>query len=195
MADPENDETIGTGPSTTPVPFPRSYWVLPGQFLAGCYPGSLDEEEAGQKLKGLLDCGIRHVINLMEPDELDWSGKPFEPYERRIVSLAASMGCRVTMERMPIEDTWVPTEEEMTRILDRIDQSIQDNRPVYVHCWGGRGRTGTVVGCYLARQGLASGKKALDMVQTLRKNTVDRDRLSPETTQQMNMALSWKKGK
>ena len=28
-----------------------------------------------------------------------------------------------------------------------------DGRKVYVHCWGGVGRTGTVVGCYLVRQG------------------------------------------
>jgi len=26
---------------------------------------------------------------------------------------------------------------------------------VYVHCWAGRGRTGTVVGCYLKRHGIA----------------------------------------
>jgi hypothetical protein len=24
------------------VPFDRSYWVVPGRFLAGCYPGDLD---------------------------------------------------------------------------------------------------------------------------------------------------------
>lgn len=194
MADPKNDETTGTQSLTTSVPFPRSYWVLPGQFLAGCYPGSLNEEEAGQKLKGLLEHGIRHVINLMEPDELDWSGKPFEPYEGRIVSLAASMGRQVSVERMPIEDTWVPTKEGMSQILDRVDQSIQNNRSVYIHCWGGRGRTGTVVGCYFARRCLASGSKALELIRTLRKTTADYDSPSPETTRQMNMVLSWKEG-
>jgi hypothetical protein len=32
--------------TTPPVPFPRSYWVIPGKLLAGCYPGAKDPKEA-----------------------------------------------------------------------------------------------------------------------------------------------------
>ncbi len=28
------------------VPFNRSYWVVPGKFLAGCYPGSVNKDKA-----------------------------------------------------------------------------------------------------------------------------------------------------
>lgn len=31
---------------TKSVPFNRSYWVVPGKFLAGCYPGSEDRQLA-----------------------------------------------------------------------------------------------------------------------------------------------------
>ncbi len=34
----------------------------------------------------------------------------------------------------------------MTQILDDIDSAIADEGVAYVHCWGGIGRTGTVVG-------------------------------------------------
>jgi protein-tyrosine phosphatase len=37
--------------------------------------------------------------------------------------------------------------ELMTTILDAIDESMTAGKPVYVHCWGGMGRTGTVIGC------------------------------------------------
>jgi hypothetical protein len=37
------------------VPFPRSYWVVPGKFLAGYYPGSRDSVTAQAKLKNLLE--------------------------------------------------------------------------------------------------------------------------------------------
>ena len=36
-----------------PVPFPHSYWVIPGLFLAGEYPGAKNQEEARQKLENL----------------------------------------------------------------------------------------------------------------------------------------------
>ena len=173
------------------VPFNRSYWVIPGKFLAGCYPGSENRQQALQKLTGLIDSGIRTVINLMEKDEFNWAGRAFEGYEEQMQSIAASIGHSVSLERMPIKDTWVPSRIEMIEILDRIDDSINDGKPVYAHCWGGRGRTGTVAGCYLARHGLATGRNILKMIQDLRKNTEDHHMPSPETPQQVDMVLSW----
>lgn len=64
--------TVVKEPLIPSVPFGRSYWVVPGKLLAGFYPRSLDPKEAHMKLKSLLDHGIRHVINLMEPNEFNW---------------------------------------------------------------------------------------------------------------------------
>ena len=49
----------------------------------------------------------------------------------------------------------------LKHILDEIDGAILNGKTVYVHCLGGIGRTGTVVGCYLVRHGIAAGGKAL----------------------------------
>ena len=38
-------------------------------------------------------------------------------------------------------------------MLDAIDDQLENGGNVYVHCWGGKGRTGTVVGCWLIRHG------------------------------------------
>jgi hypothetical protein len=176
------------------IPFSRSYWVVPEKFLAGYYPGSKDQDEAHQKLRALLNHGIRHVINLIEPDERDWRGTPFIPYEDQMESIASSMGHRVTLDRMPIRDTWIPSRPEMRRILDRIDRCIETHKPVYIHCWGGRGRTGTVVGCFLARHEIASGRDLFCQIQKLRKHAEDAYLRSPETQQQDDMVLSWVEG-
>ena len=56
---------------------------------------------------------------------------------------------------------------------------------------GGIGRTGTVVGCYLARHGYASGQKVLELIKSLRKYTEDHTQPSPETWEQIDMVLSW----
>jgi len=176
------------------VPFSRSYWVVPGKFLAGCYPGSEDVQEAERKLRGLLEHGIRHVINLMEPDEFNRAIKPFVPYEGAMKSIANSMGFEVTFERIPIRDGWVPSHGEMVRILDCIDTNIETDRPVYLHCWGGRGRTGTVVGCYLVRHGLCAAHEAVGEIRELRRQTNDYDEPSPESMRQTEMILSWVEG-
>ena len=172
------------------MPFPRTYWVAPG-LMAGCYPGAADEERARHKLQGLLDAGIRYVISLMEGDETNRDGKPFAPYESQMETLADAMGVKVTFNRMPIKDMSIPSEAHMRRVLELIDRQIQNDQPVYIHCWGGRGRTGTVVGCYLVRHGYASGQKVLELIQHLRQNAEDHDKASPETSEQIDMVMTW----
>ena len=82
----------------------------------------------------------------------------------------------------------------MRAILDEIDRSIQKNHPVYVHCWGGRGRTGTVIGCYLARHGMAVGQEALARINFLRSALPDSTARSPETSEQCEMVILWAAG-
>jgi protein tyrosine phosphatase len=181
--------------TTEPVPFPRSYWVVPGKLLAGYYPGSKNLKEATDKLAALINSGIRHVINLMEADDRDLTGHRFVPYDDMMGSIAGRMKVSVTFDQLPIKDLSVPTERHMTRILNQIDLCIKHGKPVYVHCLGGIGRTGTVVGCYLVRHGLATGKNVLDIIRDLRKDTEDSDRESPETREQRKMLTGLKEGK
>ena len=167
---------------------------MPDQLMAGCYPGATDRGEAHDRLDRILACNIRHFIDLMEPDELDFNARPFDPYVFQAANIAMKLGVEVSFDRFGIKDTWVPSRIEMGRILDRIDSNIVQSKPVYLHCWGGRGRTGTVVGCYLARHGLAQGQQILKHIAELRKNTADAHRASPETAQQVDMVLSWVEG-
>ena len=160
-------------------------------LLAGCYPGDDSEDETIRKLSRLLNHGIRHFVSLMEPDECDHSGNPFNPYEPIVRSIAGAMNWKVSFRRMPIKDMDIPTETEMIRILNHIDEKLDSNIPVYVHCWGGRGRTGTVVGCFLARHCTAVGRDALGMIKKLRKSVLDSDLSSPETVEQVEMVVSW----
>ena len=85
--------------------------------------------------------------------------------------------------RIPIRDRTHPGREEMVRILDLIDGLLADGEVVYVHCYGGIGRTGTVVGCHLVRHGL-SGEEALATVARLRG-------LPVEMAEQRQFVRSW----
>jgi protein tyrosine phosphatase (PTP) superfamily phosphohydrolase (DUF442 family) len=160
--------------------------------LAGAYPGSVDPEEAKAKMSALIHFGVRSIINLMEQDEVNSEGVPFSPYDRIFLQIGKTLGLDLTFQRFPIKDMDIPTPQDMTRILNEIDASLSANRPVYVHCWGGKGRTGVVVGCYLVRQGL-SGHEALEKIKDLRRYEAQGNLASPQTTSQREMVVSWKK--
>jgi hypothetical protein len=177
------------------LPFARSYWVIPDQVLAGYFPGSSDDERVRSQIAGLLECGIRRIVNLMEPDEVNYNGQPFVSYVPLLTSLGSNLVPAPQMDWFPIRDQSVPSDSQMVQILDHIDRSLEESMPVYVHCWGGKGRTGTVVGCYLARHGIAAGPHALDMIRQLRQNDPKAHEASPETEEQRQFVLSWKPAK
>ena len=91
---------------------------------------------------------------------------------------------------MPIKDLGVPSKPHLLAILDLIDRCVAEASPVYVHCWGGVGRTGTVVGCWLSRNGCA-GQAALDRIAELRAGTPDGFKRSPETDRQRALVLDF----
>jgi protein-tyrosine phosphatase len=149
-------------------PFDQSYWVQDGLFCAGHYPGDLDPATHLRKLAGLLDSGIVRIVNLMRSDEHSKDGQPFVSYMADVEALAQDRDLRVDCLRFGIPDAGTPSPETMRVILDVIDWSIAAKEPVYVHCWGGHGRTSTVVGCYLIRHG-ASPEAAIHRITTLRR--------------------------
>ena len=115
------------------------------------------------------------------------------PYAPALLEEAAARHLAVEHCRMPIPDLGTPQPAEVTRILDTIDAAIAAGRRVYVHCWGGIGRTGTIVGCYLVRHGL-TGDQALAEIARLRQGTPDDYRVAPETHDQRERVRNWPLG-
>jgi predicted protein tyrosine phosphatase len=167
-------------------PIEDSYWVVPQRVLAGEYPGARTEPEARRKLIWLLDAGIRQFVDLTETGEYG-----LEPYWPLVQQLAAQRGLQVAHARLSIPDMGTPPPVQMAAILDTIDAAAGEERPVYVHCFGGIGRTGTVVGCYLVRHGYR-GVEALAEIARRRQDTPDGYRQSPETEAQREMVLAWR---
>ena len=181
MADDSTDEGVPRGPIAD------SYWLIPGQLLAGEYPGTYVLADTREKLATFVDAGIRTFIDLTEERELP-------AYDRVLHELAAERAIEIRHIRQSIRDYCTPRDRaQMARILSTIRDEIAAGRPVYVHCWGGIGRTGTVVGCWLVEQGL-TGDEALRRIAELRRDIPDARLRSPESEDQCRYVREWLEG-
>lgn len=135
-------------------PLHQSYYVY-GHLYAGEYPGDKDEKVAKQKIKHMVHFGVKHFVDLTEEGEL-------RPYSHLLPK-------DVTYLRFPIPDCGVPQSiESVNRLLDKIDDLDKMGGYTYIHCWGGVGRTGTIVGCFKARvQHVLQERKDFDVLKVL----------------------------
>jgi protein-tyrosine phosphatase len=159
-------------------PIPDSYWIEPGRLCAGEYPYARDPDQALEKLRRLRAAGIDTFVDLTEEGEYGLA-----PYADHLDGLE--------YRRLSIADLDVPTVARMREILDAIDDFLSRGRVVYIHCYGGVGRTGTVAGCHLVRHG-ATAADALALIAQWRKGTPDGHRESPETIEQRRFVKDWR---
>jgi len=166
-------------------PIPESYWVEPDRLLAGEYPAHFDTEKTRKRIDALLEAGFDTFIDLTKPNET-------VAYIRLLLDEAKAYEVDVKHLRFPIGDFGLPTPEQMTSILDTIDAELNAGKKIYLHCWGGIGRTGTTVGCYLVRRG-KTGEEALRQLREwwrkVPKSIIHP--VSPETREQADFIRNW----
>ncbi len=175
------------------VPFEGCYRI-DDQLMAGPYPGARIVPGSDSDLDALLYAGMDCFIDLTVVEEGREYGRPLPPYESRLRTIAEHRATAVEYRRFPIFDMEVPDLETMIAILDAIDAARARGRRVYVHCLGGVGRTGTVIGCWLARHAIAVGRQALHAIDTLRQYEPERHMRSPQTREQCSMVRRWEPG-
>lgn len=163
-------------------PTPWSNWVIKGRLLAGAYPASSDDSETDAILTKLLELGVDTFVCLqaefsMATPEAAWrSGQALRPYvkdaQRLLIKARNSNSARITQTRLdllhlPIIDGNVTSDHALSRLADDCCQRILNGERLYVHCWGGHGRTGTLVAVMLARLYGLTTTEALVYTQAL----------------------------
>ncbi len=157
-------------PASHTGPLPGSYWVRAGRLLAGPYPGAPDPDTMRDRINRLLAGGITFFVDLTQAGERE-DYTPLLPGG-------------VQYRRFAIRDFTVPSRATVIVVLNTIDAALADAQTVYVHCRGGIGRTGTIIGCYLVREGL-TGDEALSEIARLYHSG------SSETDDQRALVRSW----
>jgi hypothetical protein len=79
----------------------------------------------------------------------------------RLAPYASHVGTPLRRVNVPVRDLHAPKLDDLIPTLDLIDEEIGAGGLVYIHCWGGCGRTGAVVASWLVKQGWTA-EEALD---------------------------------
>jgi len=120
--------------------------------------------------------GVDRLVLLVEDHELAMVGAS------DIDGVLAREG--VVLTRYPIVDHGIPVAEEGWRqLLEDIPAWVRAGESVVVACFGGLGRTGTVVGCVLREAGLDAAS-AIRLTRATRPGAI-------ETIQQEEFVRAW----
>ncbi len=160
-------------------------WWAEDRVLAGEYPGDADARHARNKLDLLVDAGVRTIIDLTTDDD------PLVRYDDVVRQLVTDRRIELAIRRHPIPDVSVRPDDGYVEILDEIRHALAaTDGAVFVHCWGGIGRTGTVIGLRYVEGG-DHGADALERLRTARAATRKAHRPSPETPEQRAVIGRW----
>ena len=166
---------------------PQHYTIEEGKLYGGEYPGAKQPVAAEARLRSLIALGVRTFIDLTAPND------GMAPYEGLLEELANVTRTPLRRISLPVPDMGIPTEATMREIVSAIRSSIEEAPAVYVHCWGGIGRTGTVIGCWFRECGL-DGDSGLARVQRLYSSQMPKVAIfpvSPQTAQQSSYVRHW----
>jgi atypical dual specificity phosphatase len=130
---------------------PHGFYWLESPFVAGmARPTSIEE------LLWLRREGIELLITLTE-----------DPLPRSWVNEAGLL-----VMHSPIPDMGEPSPEEIDRCISAMERAIGRNMGVAIHCEAGKGRTGTLLACYLVTRGL-SAENAIGRIRRLRPGSIE----------------------
>jgi len=125
----------------SPLP-DKTHWIVPGRILAGSSPNDMTKPE----LLDIIESGIDTFVNLqMAYDEYSYTD-----YRKILRNMAASdkkfPPHQINFLHCPIRDHGYLGDKNMWQFIEELIKILEvDHRNIYIHCYGGHGRTGSVL--------------------------------------------------
>ena len=189
------------------------FWLIPGHVLCGSYPGP-SPGQPNFKTECILDAGVNTYVCLQDelpPQDAPWPEEGVPNLSERakwamgnFMSYREAAGCNARFLHYGLPDL-SPAEslDALDALVCDMQRRVEAGDKLYLHCWGGRGRTGLVAACLLgalygdidAEEALQRVQRYYDLRQPLGRESMcltgSARKLSPETEGQRNQVRDW----
>lgn len=192
-------ESVGRQSHQGPTPW--SNWVIPEYLIAGGFPASLDDAETDSTLTSILQHGINVFVCLqaefsLSAVESDWRrGHALRVYlhdAQRLMARANKESSTKIKQRkldflhLSIRDGGITTDAALICLVDDCCSRLLRGEKLYIHCWGGHGRTGTLIAVILGRIYGLNADQALHYTQVSHDSRQNPQNISsPQTPSQI----------
>jgi atypical dual specificity phosphatase len=124
-------------------------WIVKGELAAMGWPRR--PERAAEELRSR---GIGAIVNLTPRP---WPGEALGGMDYLW---------------LPVQDFGTPTGDQAEQFIQFCEERVAEGRAVAVHCLAGRGRTGTLVACYMVHRGIEADE-AIRHIRRLRPGSIE----------------------
>jgi len=182
-------------------PLPECNKVFDGLY-AGAFPGEFDTPGLNRNLIACLNAGITEFVCLQseykgETNPVKWNLKNLRPYHLDLQKLLENRTDHPTLlpavqdniqfKHFPIADLQTISDAETLQIAKEVANDLESGKVIYLHCWGGHGRTGVIVCLVLHIKFKLSADEAFEHCQTCHdKREWSCNTPSPQTIGQRN---------
>ena len=187
-------------------------WLVPQLVLCGRYPGSCpsrpaDADEVAARLEAIRSQSVDTFVCLqaeLPPQDAPWPGAGVRAQSNNAIDVQTAAfapyrdaaGRGATFVHFGIPDrSVVASLDALDGLVTDLARRVEAGDRLYLHCWGGQGRTGLVAACLL---GALYAEDALDADGALRRvqryfelREPQKGGRSPETDAQEDQVREW----